>query len=133
MGRNKEKRLTWMHSNYRRRMIKFFYGITLEQFAEQMERQNGACAFCGGKPPENKFLSVDHAHGQHEHPGTKRGCPECVRGLLCINCNRSVLPVLEKNQRLQNTFIKDYLAQRPFNGPVVQRTGRSTSKAAISV
>jgi hypothetical protein len=112
--RDPARRKTWMRKSMRRRMIRFFYDLTEEQFAAQQESQGGGCAFCGFVPPSGKYLSIDHAHDQHEHVGTKRGCPQCIRGLLCQNCNRSVLPVLERNEQLQNDFVKAYLKQRPF-------------------
>lgn len=43
--------------------------------------QGGVCALCG---TEGR-LELDHDHGTC-HPG-ERGCPFCVRGLLCGPCN----------------------------------------------
>jgi hypothetical protein len=43
--------------------------------------------------PRKKRLAVDHDHKLaklHDHPEEK-GCPECIRGLLCRNCNRNIL------------------------------------------
>ena len=57
------------------------YNITLEQYDELLEQQNGVCAIC--KNPEtakNQFgvlrLAVDHNHKTRK-----------VRGLLCQRCN----------------------------------------------
>lgn len=56
------------------------YGITAEEYADMVARQNGVCCICG-KPPQGKYtrLSVDHCH--------KTGR---VRGLLCNRCNRAI-------------------------------------------
>jgi hypothetical protein len=94
-------------------MIKFFYGLTLEEYDWLLNEQGSVCALCKRVPVKSRF-SVDHKHEQHEHVGTKRACKECIRGLLCSNCNRSILPVLEKLDYLQTEFVKAYLNGRPF-------------------
>jgi hypothetical protein len=50
------------------------FGITLEDYSNIKESQNGVCAICGSK--DHIALAVDHCHE------TKK-----VRGLLCKNCN----------------------------------------------
>lgn len=66
----------------RTRLLRHHYGITLEQYNQMHEGQNGLCAMCG-KPEahsthrlETKWLSVDHDHE------TGR-----LRELLCAHCN----------------------------------------------
>ncbi len=60
------------------------YGITLEQFDELFQAQDGVCAICG-KPEwvvqsgKLRELSVDHDHRTGK-----------IRGLLCCNCNRAL-------------------------------------------
>lgn len=68
----------------RRSILKRRYGITLEQYNEMLERQEGLCAIC--REPETltmkgmiAALAVDH------DPETNR-----VRGLLCFDCNTGV-------------------------------------------
>lgn len=53
------------------------YGISLEEYNTQLERQNGLCALCA-RPAEQfpKSLFVDHNH--------ETGA---IRGLLCAHCN----------------------------------------------
>jgi hypothetical protein len=58
--------------------LKKAYGITIEQYDEQLARQLGGCAICG-RPPKSRCLDVDHDH--------KTGH---LRGLLCHMCNRSL-------------------------------------------
>ncbi len=61
------------------------FGITLEQFYEMAEKQNGVCAICGRAPEEipgmhqGGKLYVDHNHDTG-----------VVRGLLCNNCNAGI-------------------------------------------
>lgn len=53
--------------------LKFFYGITLDQFDQMTKEQNGVCPICL-KIPE--VLCVDHSHKSGQ-----------VRGLICHKCN----------------------------------------------
>lgn len=67
------------------------YGITVERYDEMLAAQHGVCAICG-KPPSGKGTSGQSLHVDHDHsccPGTK-SCGECVRGLLCSNCNMGI-------------------------------------------
>jgi hypothetical protein len=59
----------------RKAMLKKQYGLTLEQFDEMLEAQDGACALCG-REQVGMRLHVDHCHASG-----------VVRGLLCSNCN----------------------------------------------
>jgi len=55
------------------------YGITLKEFEQMSEAQNGVCAICGNEPDSNQkgnTLHVDHCHEAGE-----------IRGLLCNHCN----------------------------------------------
>lgn len=58
------------------------YGITEEQYRDQLAEQNGVCAICGlpesirGKGGRTKPLAIDHRHTDGQ-----------VRGLLCQRCN----------------------------------------------
>ena len=60
--------------------LKRRYGITLEEFDNMKDNQDGKCAICGsisGKiNKKNDRLTVDHDHSTGE-----------VRGILCHKCN----------------------------------------------
>jgi Recombination endonuclease VII len=58
--------------------LRGYYDISLVQYNQLLDKQNGGCGICGRKPPFGKFkrLSVDHSHITGE-----------VRGLLCMFCN----------------------------------------------
>lgn len=60
------------------------FNLTVEQYDAMLEAQGGVCAICKN-PPKNVRLHVDHDHACC--PG-KRVCGQCVRGLLCWNCNK---------------------------------------------
>lgn len=95
--------------------IKYRWSITLNEYEWLVAKQNGCCALCF-KPTPGKRLRVDHDHSHHEN--IKRGCKECIRGLLCDDCNRKFLSVAEHIQHLQTEFVKNYLKQRPFTDRV---------------
>jgi hypothetical protein len=57
--------------------LKRLYGITLNDYLEILEAQNGRCAICGTDVPGGKgAFHVDHCHTSNK-----------VRGLLCHHCN----------------------------------------------
>lgn len=58
--------------------LKYNYGITLQEYNDLLQSQDGKCGICS-KFPSNKRLAVDHNHITGE-----------VRGLLCDNCNRGI-------------------------------------------
>lgn len=73
--RNREK----VREYQRKSKFKKKYGITLDDYAEMLEAQDGRCAICGDFPPHNKLLYVDHCHDTGD-----------VRGLLCQQCNSGI-------------------------------------------
>lgn len=61
------------------------FGITLQEYNKLLREQNYSCAIC--KVHFKKFtraLAVDH---DHKCCAGKKSCGNCVRGLLCNNCN----------------------------------------------
>lgn len=52
------------------------YGITINQYNEMLENQNGVCKICSGINKSGRALVVDHNHKTGE-----------VRALLCTGCN----------------------------------------------
>lgn len=55
------------------------YGLTLDDYQEMLEAQDGRCAICQKKVLTDNGLHVDHDH-----------ITDTVRGLLCGNCNRGI-------------------------------------------
>ncbi len=62
--------------NQRKNHLKRTFGLTLKQYDQMSERQNGVCAICGNINKSGRRLYVDHNH--------KTGK---IRGLLCHKCN----------------------------------------------
>lgn len=63
------------------------YQITPEVYDAQEAHQHGLCAICGFEQviADGRRMAVDHDHKCC--PGG-RACGECLRGLLCSNCNQ---------------------------------------------
>ncbi len=86
------KKITRMSSSIqaesrRRNHLKSLYNMTLEEYDEMYEKQNGVCAICGRINENGKRLYVDHNH--------KTGK---IRALLCNACNTS-LGLLEEDKK----------------------------------
>jgi hypothetical protein len=71
---------------YKNKMLKYTFGITLEQYEEMLKNQNYSCAVCGKEETEIhpkskkvKNLNVDHCHSTGK-----------IRGILCGACNRGI-------------------------------------------
>lgn len=61
----------------KRSMLKFRYGLTLEEWQQMFEQQKGCCAICGKHQSIlKKPLGVDHNHVSGK-----------IRKLLCFHCN----------------------------------------------
>ena len=75
-------------------VVKYRYGITLEQWHTIFEQQGNRCAICG--VTETRGWCVDHCHS------TGR-----VRGILCHPCNTGIGFMEEDTERLSRAI--DYL------------------------
>ena len=77
-------------------------------YAKLIQMYGDKCGICGEYETalsrwsnEVKRLQVDH-----DHNCCKRGCVKCLRGLLCLSCNKK-LYAIEDRQWLQAAL--DYL------------------------
>lgn len=78
----------------------FYYGITLEQYKNMFEKQNGCCASCGiNESTLKRSLHVDHDHST-----------KVVRALLCSNCNTALGSLKESFFNIMNLakYLKKY-------------------------
>jgi hypothetical protein len=83
----------------RRSHLKTLYGISLEQYNDLLQEQNGLCAICSRHHSEFKLpLNVDHNHRTNE-----------IRGLLCNYCNRGLAAYHDKSHYFHNAAV--YLEQ----------------------
>ncbi len=69
------------------------YKITPKKYKTKLKQQNNKCAICGEAETQldsdgkTKSLGIDHNHACC--PGEK-SCGQCLRGLLCGDCNRAL-------------------------------------------
>jgi hypothetical protein len=92
---------------HRGKHLKDRYGLTLKEFENLLEQQNGRCAVCGDRLQlgTGKF-ATDHCHKTN-----------IVRGILCNNCNTAegMMKTLERAQKLVDYMCKNevlYAAQK---------------------
>lgn len=68
------------------RNLKAKYKMTLDQFNAMFAAQGSQCLLC--KTPESERWCVDHDHNCCPTKGGYiKTCGECVRGILCNDCN----------------------------------------------
>jgi hypothetical protein len=63
------------------------YSITPAEYAEIYFGQDQRCAICRRATGARKRLAVDHDHACCDKPTS---CGQCVRGLLCSTCNKTL-------------------------------------------
>lgn len=85
--------------------LKKKYGITPDQYAAILEKQEGRCFICLCKP-KSKRLAVDHDHKTNK-----------IRGLLCSRCNHKLLGSANDSIEMLQRAI-DYLTNPPAKGVI---------------
>ena len=85
------------------------YGTTVEWFRDKLIEQLGVCAICkhlSRRYGKLQRLQVDHDHGCCDLK--TKSCGECLRGLLCADCNVN-LSYLETT--LEDAMVFPYLCK----------------------
>jgi Recombination endonuclease VII len=65
------------------------FGITPDRFNQMLEEQGDACAICRTPFKKGQRICFDHDHSCCPVPasGHTISCGDCLRGLLCMQCN----------------------------------------------
>jgi nitrate/TMAO reductase-like tetraheme cytochrome c subunit len=88
----------------RAKNLKNRFGLSLEDYDQMLESQNGQCKICGTDTPGNKGrFVVDHNHVTGE-----------VRGLLCWSCNVGIGHLQDNPSILLSAF--NYLSTNGHYG-----------------
>jgi hypothetical protein len=104
--------------HYRNADLKKTFGITLAQYTEMHDAQNGVCAICeqperAMRGSEVKKLAVDHCHSTGK-----------IRGLLCVSCNVMIGLSADKPPLLRKAadYVEDHqrLAEAPLPDNVIK-------------
>jgi hypothetical protein len=103
-----KKKNQWLWFNFKR---------TPEWYDQTLATQDGHCALCPYTPTDRR-LQVDHDHTCCPTQGTRKTCGECVRGLLCENCNTDLGRLENWLQQMDSTL-----------GTIVPNKGTWLSKA----
>jgi len=85
-----------------RRALLARYGLTQETYDSLLAEQGGGCAICGSPDPKTHHgkWQIDHDHSCCS-TGAKRTCGQCVRGLLCQQCNLGLGHFEDNAERLE--------------------------------
>jgi hypothetical protein len=77
------------------------YGRGISQFARDaiFKLQGERCGICGTTEPGDVGWHLDHAHQCDGNHKPQNYCVKCVRGLLCLPCNRHGLAWYEESYR----------------------------------
>jgi hypothetical protein len=97
---DREKRLRSSKDYYHRNKVRVWerdvlqklYGLSLEDYEEMLDQQDGKCAICGSTP-DLRRLCVDHDHATGQ-----------VRGLLCRSCNLALGSMQDNIELLENAI-----------------------------
>jgi len=90
---NKEK----LAEYYRAWRLAFKYGISIQDYEDLLEQQEGLCAICGEPQSTVALNGKKPLHVDHDHVNGR------VRGLLCKNCNTAIGHV-EKTKWLEKAL-----------------------------
>jgi hypothetical protein len=81
--------------------LRRYYGISLADYLEMLEAQNGRCKICKADVPGGKgSFHVDHCHDSNK-----------VRGLLCHHCNVGIGNFKDNISTLASAIL--YLSKQP--------------------
>jgi len=85
----------------RQTMLKKKYRLSLAEYDNMLERQNGVCGICGKKETviSNKKGGVDRLRVDHCHKTGE------IRGLLCSNCNFGIGHFKDDVSLLRNAIL----------------------------
>lgn len=105
---NEKNKRYWAKHPYKHLREKF--KLTPDEYQDMLVRQNGVCAICGNPETKERLGKLVNLAVDHDRACCPTGttCGDCVRGLLCSNCNVALGLVKESPEILFNAI--KYLA-----------------------
>lgn len=100
-GESRDRKARFLATYFVNETVLSKYSISLEFYADMFSRQGGACLLCGVTFSATKKPQVDHNHSCC--PIRATSCGQCIRGLLCNQCNIGLGAV----EKLKNTIGMD--------------------------
>lgn len=89
------------------------FSMSPDDYEVVLAMQDGHCALCLREiDDDGRALGVDHDHLCPHHDAS-RGCPECVRGVLCNNHNL-MLGYAKDDFTVFAPQVREYLTRRPL-------------------
>lgn len=67
--------------------LRTYHGMTLDDWRAMWDAQDGRCYLCG-ELMEATEAHIDHDHAHH--PGSRKSCASCRRGLAHAACNQGI-------------------------------------------
>lgn len=103
--------------------LKKAYSLTLEALIDLYNLQAGGCAICNKELPNPSFedaykfgMAIDH---DHSCCPTTQTCGNCIRGLLCRNCNLMVGHAKDNTETLKKAVEYINRTSRKVGNPIV--------------
>jgi hypothetical protein len=102
-------------------LLMVFYKMTREEYNYLLKQQGDVCGICKSPKYEYRNLAVDHDH--HCCPGEK-SCGQCVRGILCSNCNCGLGSLKENKNLLRSAinYLENHLGFKPSKRKIPIKT-----------
>jgi hypothetical protein len=127
-GYNTRKKKAWRDAHPK--PVKIFkmrgsrHDISLAEYHRMRDEQDNKCKLCRKSFTEFKIertfaANVDHKHccpnsANHRNTLDVGGCAECIRGIICHQCNVIVVRFIEMYPDRQTAAERTYMADRPI-------------------
>lgn len=106
-NRRKESKREWAAKNYSTAKNRWEsqenrFGLTEEKWNALFDSQGRVCAVCKTDKPGGRGWHTDH--DRNCCPTHRMTCHECVRGILCSNCNTALGLLKDNPETLRNAL-----------------------------